>query len=346
MSVIQSAAADGFIAREAGRHPFYLVHGSDEGLTHERVLAIVRKVLGDEDNPLNLLRLDGDQIARDPGALADEAYAVSMFGGPRVVWIDAQRLDLVPALSPLLANPPPGCAIVVRAQQIRKEGPLRQAFERTPSAIVIECYSDDQASLSRLIDGEAQAAGIAVSPEARSALTALLGADRETTRGEIAKLFLYAIGRERIETEDLEAIVSGAAPSKLERVVDRSLSGEVRETAVSAAQFFNDGGDGEQLIGRLIAHFVLIHRTRLEMDRSSSPDVGRSPFSARLPPNARRALSRQADAWTLDAIARRLPLIQAASANIRARPRLARLLAARMLWSLASGAARGRPTSN
>ena len=58
---------------------------------------------GDAD-PLRLTRLDGDAVARDPGALADEAYAVSMFGGSRAIWIEAQARDLLPALEPLFAR--------------------------------------------------------------------------------------------------------------------------------------------------------------------------------------------------------------------------------------------------
>ncbi|MGO9585913.1 MAG: DNA polymerase III subunit delta, partial [Limisphaerales bacterium] len=50
--------------------------------------------------------LDGDAVARDPGALADEVYAISMFGGSRAVWIEAQARDLLPALEPLFERPP------------------------------------------------------------------------------------------------------------------------------------------------------------------------------------------------------------------------------------------------
>jgi DNA polymerase III subunit delta len=342
MSVISSASADRFIDREAARYPFYLVYGPDEGLTHERSRAIAREVLGGDENPLNLLRLDGDVIAREPGALADEAYAISMFGGHRVIWIDAQRNDLLRALSPIFAKPPHSCTIIVRAGQLRKDSALRQAFEKMINGASVECYSDEQASLAQLIDGEVQAAGIAIAPDARTALSALLGADRETTRGEIAKLMIYALGKRRIEIEDLEAIVSGAAPSKLEQVIDRSLAGDLREAAASAAQFFNEGGEGEQLMARLIAQLMLLHRLRLEMDRSQPPDASRLPSFVKLPASARRMLSRQADAWTSEAIARRLPAIQAASANVRARPRLGSLLATRILWALSTSAARGQ----
>ena len=345
MTVIGSAAADSFIDREAGRHSFYLVHGPDDGLTHERARRIARKILGGDENPLNLLRLDGDIVAREPGALADEAHAISMFGGHRVIWIEAQRQDLLRALSPLFARPPQNCTILVRAGQLKRDSALRQAFEKLADGASIECYSDEQASLVRLLDSEAQAAGIAIAPDARTALIALLGADRETTRGEIAKLMLYALGRERIEVEDLEAIVSGAAPSKLEQVIDRSLTGDLPGSAVSAAQFFNEGGEGEQLMARLISQLMLLHRLRLEAGLAQSVDAARLPSYVRLPTAARKALARQSDAWTSEAIARRLPAIQAAGANLRARSRLTRLLATRMLWALATSAARGKAPS-
>ncbi len=339
MTAIGNGAADRFIEREAGRYAFHLVHGPDEGLTHERARRIARMILGGDESPFNLLRLDGDNVAREPGALADEAHAISMFGDRRVIWIEAQRQDLTRALSPLFEKPPQSCTIIVRAGQLKRDSALRQAFEKMTGAASVECYSDEQASLARLLDSEAQAAGIAIVPEARTALIALLGADRETTRGEIAKLMLYAVGRKRIEVEDLEAIVSGAAPSKLEQVIDRSLTGDLPGSAVSAAQFFNEGGEGEQLMARLISQLMLLHRSRLETD------AARSPFVARLPAAARKALARQSDVWTSEAIARRLPAIQAAGASVRGRPRLTRLLATRMLWALARSVARGQAPS-
>ena len=108
---------------------FYLVHGPDEGLAHERVKAIVRRLIGAEMDPLRLTRLEGDAVARDPGALADEAYAISMFGGARAIWIEAQVRDLLPALEPLFARPPTDCAIVVEDGTLKKGTGLRSAFE-------------------------------------------------------------------------------------------------------------------------------------------------------------------------------------------------------------------------
>src|SRR6202041_861291 len=141
MAVVNSAAADGFIRRLPKEIGVFLVHGLDEGLTHERVKAIVRSRIGDDTDPMRLVRFEGDAVARDPGALADEAYAISMFGGDRAIWIDAQRRDLLPALEPLFARPPTDCTIVVKAGQLKKGTGLRAAFEASPARASIECYS-------------------------------------------------------------------------------------------------------------------------------------------------------------------------------------------------------------
>ena len=75
MTTIGNATADAFVKRPPPDMRFFLVHGTDEGLIHERVKTLVDAALAGEPDPLRLTRLDGDAVARDPGALADEAYA-------------------------------------------------------------------------------------------------------------------------------------------------------------------------------------------------------------------------------------------------------------------------------
>ena len=342
MSVVNSSAADRFIERWPAHVSFYLVHGADEGLVHERTKAIVRKAVKGDPDPLRVARLEGDAVARSPGTLADEAYAVSMFGGARAIWIDAQGRDLLPALEPLFARPPPDCTIVVRAGPLKRGTPLRTAFEKMTAGASIECYSDEAAALETLIEAEARAAELGVTPEAQSALVALLGADRQTTRGEVAKLMLYAGGKSRIEAQDVEAIVCDAAPSNLDELIDHALLGDLPALEAAATRIFSEGGDPDYLMIRLGARLILLSRIRLEMEQDRSFDAACQLMFVKLPIAARRALSRQAERWTTESIARWLPAARAASSQVRTNPPLAKILATRALWSLA---ARGRAAS-
>jgi DNA polymerase III subunit delta len=345
MNIVNSAAADGFIQRLPKEIRFYLVHGPDEGLAHERVKAIVRNLVDGDPDPLRLVRLEGDAAARDPGALADEAYAVSMFGGARVIWIDAQARDLLPALEPVFARPPTDCAIVVKAGQLKKGSGLRAAFETSPISAAIECYSDDASALETLIDAEARAAGLSIAPDARAALVALTGADRQTTRGEIAKLMLYARGKSPVTAEDVEAIVSDAGPSNLDEVVDQTLLGDLNAVETALTRFFHEGGEADHLMMRLVQRLILLHRLRLEMDQGRPFEAACQALFVKLPLSARRALARQAERWTSESIAQRLPAVRLASARVRGDSRLAEVLATRALWTLASRGRGGRPSS-
>ncbi len=336
MTAIKSYAADGFIERLPRDVQFFLIHGSDEGLAHERVTAIVRKLVGQDSDPLRLVRLEGDALARRPDMLSDEAYAVSMFGGSRAIWIDAQGRDLTAALEPVFARPPAECAIVIKAGQLKKGHALRTAFEKSPSAASIECYGDEPKALGALIDGELRAAGLSIAPEARTALVEELGADRQTTRAEITKLVLYVRGKSRIELDDVRAIVSDAAPSPLDDLVDQALGGELQKAVDSAVRYFGDGGDADGLIARLVARLTLLHRLRLEMEAGHDFDAACQALYVRLPPESRRGLAKAAQRWTSEAIAQRLPNIRTTSARVRAAPNLAEALASRALWALAS----------
>ncbi len=336
MSIVNSAAADGFIQRLPKEIRFCLVHGLDEGLAHERVKAILRSRIGDDSDPMRLVRLEGDAVARDPGALADEAYAISMFGGDRVIWIDAQGRDLLPALEPLFARALTDCTIVIKAGQLKKGTGLRAAFESSAARASIECYPDNSGALESLIDAEARAAGLVITPDARAALIHMVGADRRTTRGEIAKLMLYARGQSQITTEDVEAIVADAAPSNLDQVIDDALLGDLPAVEASLSRFFHEGGEADYLMIRLVARLTLLHRLRLEMDQGRPFEAACQALFVKLPMSARRALAKQAERWTTDSIAERLPAIRQASARVRTDTQLADVLATRALWTLAS----------
>ena len=335
MTIVKNEIADAWVRMPQKEFRFFLLHGTDQGLTHERSATLVRSLLGNKADPFSLTRISGESILREPGVLADEAYAVPMLGDQRVLWIDAKSRDLAGAIDPLIADPPTQSWLIVEAGNLKKASRLRTAFERSGNAISIECYPDDRRSLIDLIDGEARAAGIEVSLDARNHLSSLLGADRMTTRGELAKLMLYANGSRRIELADVEAIVSNGAPSGLTEVIDRSLLGEIAEVERLGGRFFQDGGDPGQLIMRLASQLTLLHNLELEVEMGNSREAALQKHLARSAPSGRASIGKQADRWTLAALVQKLPSVQKALSRVRGDPKIGQSLAIRALWALA-----------
>ena len=338
MTTVSSSAADAFIERLPKDVRFVLVHGPDEGLAHERSKGIVRKRLGEAIDPLRLVRLDGDALARDPGILSDEAYAIPLFGGARAIWIDAQGRDLVSALTPVIENPPKDCSIIVKAPLLKKGTPLRSLFENSNDAAAIECFGDESKTLTALIEKEARAAGLTMTADASAALLELLGEDRYTSRHEISKLMTYAINNAEVSVEDVEAIVSNVSLSGVDDLIDETIIGNMAIVVVDAAEYFAGGGDCEQLLARLTARLVLLYRLRVEIEQGRTFNSAWQILSARASPKSRRAINEATEHWTRHALGQQVADLREAAARIRSNPRLAGDLTIRALLTLASKA--------
>ena len=95
-----------------------------------------------------------------------------------------------------------------------------------PGAAAIACYADSDRDLDRIIDEETRRAGLTITAEARTALKAMLGADRMASRSEVAKLCLYAADAGSIALDDVRAIIGDAAASAVDEVIDAAALGD------------------------------------------------------------------------------------------------------------------------
>ena len=106
MATIERRAVDAFIKKPDAHFAVILVYGPDTGLVSERVRALVAASIDDAEDPFQLVRLDGDEVSGDPARLADEVFTIPLFGGRRAVRLRAGGRNIVPAVEPVLANPP------------------------------------------------------------------------------------------------------------------------------------------------------------------------------------------------------------------------------------------------
>jgi DNA polymerase-3 subunit delta len=338
LTVVKNYKADQFLRRLPDEIAIYLLHGSDDGLIRERSRQVVRASLGGDPDPMNLVRLNGDALSQDPGRLSDEANAGAMFGGNRAVWIELQGRDVMPALAPLLADPPRACRIVVQAGNLVKGSPLRTAVEQSEVAAAIECYPDGHQDLIRLIDDEAREARARIEPDVRDHLLQFLGADRQASRAEVQKLFLYAQGKGTVTIADIEEIVSSASPSFASNVVDAAFTGDEKAIERTLEDFFASGGDANALHPALLRQALSLHAARLDTD--SGAGDSRVSFRGKGAAGA-QSLERQTKLWPLARLDRLLKHLHERAALFRQEPQLAQALVVRLVWTIASMARAG-----
>ena len=308
-----------FLARSDVR--LLLIHGNDTGLVAERAAAFARAALGDSPDSLGLIRLDASEVAADPARLADEAYAIPMFGGRRCIELRVSgNWSVVPAIQPLIADPPADSALVVTAGELRKTAPVRKLFEQAKNAFAIVCYADDSRGLDRVIDEETGRAGLSIAADARAALKLLIGSDRMASRGEVEKLCLYAEGAGAITLEDVRAVVGDASASAVDEAVDAVAAGDAAAFERLYRRLAAAGTAAYTVAGAAQRHFDMLHRARGLVERGADPEsaLGPSVFWKR-----KAALAAQVRTWTLPRIERALLILDRTIIDSRLRGNIA-----------------------
>lgn len=343
MVQIKPADADRFLARPDPAIRVILIYGSDDGLVAERSARFAAAVLGDSGDPFAHVRIDAATIADDPGRLADEANAVPMFGGNRVITISLSGTrSIQSAIEALLAAPPVDSWVVIAAGDQRKGSGLRKLCETDARAAAIACYSDSDRDLDRIIDEETRRAGLTIGADARTALKGMIGADRMASRSEVVKLCLYAANASTITVEDVQAIIGDAAASAIDEVIDDAALGDAASLDRAYRRLRAAEVAGAAIVGAAQRHFNFLQKARAAIDAGTTPEAIVARASPPIFFQRRTAITRQLAMWTVTAIEAALSRLDAALFDSRMHAAIADEVVAQALQSVAYMAASRR----
>ena len=340
MTALKAGQVDAFVARPDRARPVVLVFGPDAGLVRERAEALISGAVDDPRDPFALARLGGDELAAEPMRLVEEANTIPMFGGRRAVWVKAGSRNFVPAVEALVAAAPPECRVVIEAGDLKRNAPLRVLCERAPNAVALPCYADGDRDIQRLIDDEMREAGLAITPDARAALVPLLGGDRLASRSEVRKLALYARGQERVELDDVIAVVTDASTLALDTLIDAAFAGRTGEVEIQFNKAQTAGTSPASIISAGLRQISALHKGRLAIEEGKSITA---TLDTMVPPVhfSRKALVEVAlKSWTAGRLERAMMQFADASFEARRMADLADTIAQRVLLSLAVTARR------
>jgi DNA polymerase-3 subunit delta len=340
VTAVKASEVDRYIARPDAGTPILLVFGPDAGLVRERVDALVRASVDDPNDPFSLARIEGEELSVNPSRLVEEAHTVPLFGGRRAVLVKAGSRNIASAVENVIAAPSNECRVIIEAGDLKKSAPLRALCEKAKVAAALPCYSDSARDLVRLIDDELSAAGLTIAPDARAALTALLGGDRLASRNEIRKLALYAQGKERVELADVTAVVSDASDLALDGVIDASFAGDTRAVESEFGKARAGGASPAAILSAAIRQVANLHKMRLSLDGGDSLDIVMLRGAPPVHFTRKDAVATALRAWSASRLLRAMQQLAEASLEARRNAALAEAVAQRALLSIALGARR------
>ncbi len=341
MVALKAQEADRVIAAPPASVSLWLVYGPDSGLVAERA-ARLAAAYADPADPFSLIRLDAAALASDPSRLADEAYAISMFGGRRAIMVrDAgSRASLAEVFAPLLRNPPPETAVIVEAGDLKKTSPIRVLFERDRTAYAVPCYVDDAAAIGRLVDEEMKAHGLSITPAARAMLVSHLGGDRLLSRSEVSKLCLYALDAGKVDVDDVEEMVADSAGVAVDEIADATATGDLAGLQAALVRAAREGLDPSWIATACMRHFHMLDLGRAAMGGGASAEQAvegmRPPVFFKRKGKVAKALQ----AWSPAALDRAILRLASTARDARLDSALGRDLLSDTLFTLARHAGR------
>jgi DNA polymerase-3 subunit delta len=336
---------DRWLSRPEPSFRLVLIYGPDRGLVSERARAFAVKTGLPLDDPFAVVRLEAGELEQQPGRLEDEARTVPMFAENRLIWVSnagAQK-NLAADVKRLVDSPPADAIILIEAGELKKNAALRTAVEGASAAMALPCYADDARAIDALIDEELSKAGMAIGIEARQALKSSLGGDRLASRGEVAKLLLYCLGKEQVEMEDVLATIGDVSASSNDDAIDAMLLGKSAELDLALARHASAGGQPFQMLASAIRQFQSLQTMRDTMERKGQ-SAAAAVQSARPPVffARKKAVETSLERFDADAIARALDRLREAVLQTRRRPDLAKPVVERTLLALALEGRRSR----
>lgn len=320
MAVVKHHLADAYLRALPPGIRALLVYGPDSGLVNERLRLALTSFGADPGDPFSSIRIDEEELRKDPGRLADETLAMAMFAGRRSVWARAGGVDLTGALAGIAGRIPDDVLLLLEAGDLRPTSPVRKFFESTEGFAAIPCYADSADDIAGLIDNVLGAAGLSIDRDARTALALQLGGDRQASRLELEKLVLYAHGKSAVDIDDVAAICGDAAASRLDDLVDAVALGDVAAADRATQRHLRAGAAPAELVAAAMRHFLQLHDLRQQID-AGAPARGavsriRPPvFFKRVEP-----VTRQCTMWSTARLERALDVLHEAERHSRMLP--------------------------
>ena len=309
-----------------------LCFGPDAGLARERAETLLKTVVNDLSDPFLVSDLDEQTLANDPARLADEAAAISMLGGRRVVRVRGATNELAEVFEAFLTDPKGDALVVIEAGDLAKGSALRKVFEDAYNAVAIGCYPDTASNLANVVRDALRSEGLSIPPDALAEAVSRLGSDRGVTRRELEKLVLYARGRKQVTLRDVQAVMGDEADIRAEEACDAAAGGDLKRLDLALERLWSDGAAPSSVLRAAMTHFqrLLLAHTGSNVE-SAIMKLGKPMHFSRV-----AEFKSQMPKWTETRLMDTLDLLLETEALCRSTGVPAEAICARALFSVAA----------
>lgn len=251
--------------------------------------------------------LSGSDLKSDPAILADEAAAISLFGGACYIRIDPAGDEIFAALEALLEAEKAGNPVVAIAGALRATNKLVKLAFASDAAMACASYAPEGRDADRLVIEMSRDMGLQIAPDVAPRLSRGSHGDRAILASELDKLALYLDAApdrpRRIEHDALDALAASSDEGDLSRLANVVLSGDLVALDHELTQLASEGLVGIPLLRAILRRLLLLAKLRTEVEQGNSAQsviakAGRVIFW-----KDKAVITDQVERWRSDALA-------------------------------------------
>jgi len=321
---------------------FFLLYGPDEAGSRA-LLKTLANAIGPEAERIDL---GGADLRSDPARLADEAAAISMFGGMRWVLVEQAGDEIVPALEALLEAPVAGNPVAVVAGALKPASKLLKLALAAPNVLAYPSYLPDADDADAIVAELARPHGLVVRADVAQRVFEAGGGNRSIIDQELAKFALYVEASPAapvaLEHDIVDELGAEADEGDLGRLADCAAGGDSAALEGEIARLRMEGMDGIPLIRAMLRRMALLARLRAGIDSGQSigavmASAGKSIFF-----KEKKGIERQLRMWRSDLIAKAMSRLSEAERQIKTSGGVGPIAADAELFAICRQAARLR----
>lgn len=280
-----------------------LAYGPDNGLMKERCKIMGLTVVEDINDPFNAVSISNEALIEDPARLSDEANAISMMGGGRLVRVEGASDKVTPTIKQYLENPSESALVILEAGDLGPRSSLRKLCESAKNAAALPCYVEDERDLSRLIRETLQGHGVGIDNDATTWLAANISGDRIKARGELEKLITYkGSDKTPVTLEDVRACCGEAGATALDDLVYAVAGHNTASALKTYAQLLDEGINFIVILRALQNHFRRLHIGKARIEAGENADSVMKTLSPPIFFKLQPAFKAQLNRWSLNGI--------------------------------------------
>jgi DNA polymerase-3 subunit delta len=249
---------------------FYLLHGPDDAQSRALGQRLVEALAASR------FVVSGSAIKSDPAMLADEAGAMNLFGGTRVVWVEPAGDEIAPGVEALLEANAAESPVVAIAGALRKTSALLKLAESSSEAMAFAAYAPEGADAERMVAEVGRRFGLKIGPPVAARVAESCGNDQAIVAQELQKLALYIDASpqspKELDHDAIDAIGADLPEGEVLHLADLALAGRVGDLAAELGQLTR-GAEGIPVVRALQRRLLQLAPARARIERGESPDA-------------------------------------------------------------------------